>query len=309
MSLLPVSHTQFQLKSYWDQFFSKRSTPFEWYGQYTDLCHVLHKYVKTTSKTLVVGCGNSKLSEDMYDAGITDITNIDISEVVVKKMGARNFEKRPKMSFTQMDILAMTFDDCVFDCVLDKGTLDAIYSNTDDETVAKVRCMWDEIGRVLKTGGRYVCITLAQQHILNSLLETFSSGWLLRTHKVTLDNGKRDEKREVAGSLPVIVFILTKMASLPAKPAMKVLEVVREDGRCERCEDVEGVRGYVNAAQQHSMLLHHLKSVHPEDPGIRVQYWSEKVPGVPRYTFTVVDIQKSKAKNGLFAIFIVPQGR
>jgi hypothetical protein len=126
---------------------------------------------------------------------------------------------------------------------------------------------------------------------------------------VTLDNGKRDEKREVAGSLPVIVFILTKMASLPAKPAMKVLEVVREDGRCERCEDVEGVRGYVNAAQQHSMLLHHLKSVHPEDPGIRVQYWSEKVPGVPRYTFTVVDIQKSKAKNGLFAIFIVPQGR
>ena len=40
--------------------------------------------------------------------------------------------------------------------------------------------------------------------------------------QVTLDDGKRDEKREVAGTLPVIVFILTKMASLPAKPAMKV---------------------------------------------------------------------------------------
>ena len=58
-----------------------------------------------------------------------------------------------------------------------------------------------------------------------------------------------------------------------------------------------------------SQLSLPLCSMHPEDPGIRVQYWSEKVPGVPRYTFTVVDIQKSKAKNGLFAIFIVPQGR
>ena len=39
----------------------------------------------------------------------------------------------------------------------------------------------------------------------------------------------------------------------------QVLEVVREDGRCERCEDVEGIRQFVNAAQQHAMLLHHLK--------------------------------------------------
>ena len=122
----------------------------------------------------------------MYDAGITNISNIDISEIVVKKMAARNFEKRSKMSFTQMDMLAMTFGDGEFDCVLDKGTLDAIYSDTDDATFAKVRRMWEEIGRVLKIGGRYVVITLAQQHILNTLLDTFSSGWLLRTHKVSV---------------------------------------------------------------------------------------------------------------------------
>ena len=185
MSLLPPSHSQFQLKSYWEHFFSKRSTPFEWYGQYTDLCHVIHKYVKPASKTLVVGCGNSQLSEDMYDAGITDITNIDISEVVIKKMTARNFEKRPKMTFVQMDMLEMSFHDTTFDCVLDKGTLDAIYSNTDDATQAKIRSMWNEVERVLKTGGRYVCITLAQQHILDSILDRFSSGWLLRAHKVS----------------------------------------------------------------------------------------------------------------------------
>lgn len=31
----------------------------------------------------MVGCGNSKLSEDMYDDGYKDIINIDISDVVV----------------------------------------------------------------------------------------------------------------------------------------------------------------------------------------------------------------------------------
>lgn len=189
MNLLPRAHTQFQLKSYWDKFFSKRSTPFEWYGEYVDLCHVIHKYVKSGNKTLVVGCGNSKLSEDMYDAGITDITNIDISEVVIKKMSARNFEKRPHMVFTQMDMLAMSFSDGSFDCVLDKGTLDAIYSNTDDVTVTKVDRMWGEVARVLKVGGRYVCITLAQEHILTSLLLHFKSGWLLRAHKVYTYSG------------------------------------------------------------------------------------------------------------------------
>ena len=184
MSLLPRSHTQFQLKSYWNQFFTRRSTPFEWYGTYTDLCHIVHKYVRATSKALVVGCGNSELSENMYDAGIVDITNIDISEVVIKKMCGRNFEKRPRMVFTQMDMLSMTFSDGTFDCVLDKGTLDAIFSNTDDATVTKVGHMWGEISRVLKAGGRYICITLAQEHILDAILEHFNSGWLLRAHKV-----------------------------------------------------------------------------------------------------------------------------
>ena len=149
---------------------------------------MLHKYIKSSSKTLVVGCGNSKLSEDMYDAGITDITNIDISEVVVKKMGARNFEKRPQMIFTPMDMLSMSFSDSTFDCVLDKGTLDAIYSNSDDATVSKVSRMWSEVERVMKAGGRYLCVTLAQEHILSGLLERFASGWVLRAHKVNTSN-------------------------------------------------------------------------------------------------------------------------
>ena len=166
MSLLPRSHGEFQNKDYWDSFFSKRSSPFEWYGEYQDLCHILHKYMKPAAKILVVGCGNSKLSEDLYDVGFHSIENIDISAVVIKQMLAKNRQKRPEMKFTKMDMLDMSFADGVFDCVVDKGTLDAVFSKGDEETVVKVQKMFDEVARVMRNAGRYMVVTLAQEHIL-----------------------------------------------------------------------------------------------------------------------------------------------
>lgn len=38
----------------------------------------------------MVGCGTSRLSEDMFDDGFTTLTNIDVSRVVVEQMSARN---------------------------------------------------------------------------------------------------------------------------------------------------------------------------------------------------------------------------
>ena len=53
-----------------------------------------------------------------------------------------------------------------------------------------------------------------------------------------------------------------------------------------------------------------LYSLHPGDPAIQVQMWSDTVDEGPRYTFTIVDLHKRvRAKNGPFAIFIVPHGR
>ena len=210
MSLLPRTHSEFQAKEYWDSFFSKRSKAFEWYGEYTDLCHVLHKYLKPTSHVLVVGCGNSKLSEDLYDAGFQTIENIDISDVVIRQMSAKNKQKRPAMTFTKMDLLHMTYADAQFDCILDKGTLDAIFSNTDDKTVQNVDRMFAEIERVLKIAGRYLCISLAQDHILKKLLEKLLLG----------DDGSGSG---MGWALPVFVFILTKMARIEGRPLMKVI--------------------------------------------------------------------------------------
>lgn len=34
----------------------------------------------------MVGCGNSKLSEQMFDSGYENVKSIDISEVVIERM-------------------------------------------------------------------------------------------------------------------------------------------------------------------------------------------------------------------------------
>ena len=47
----------------------------------------------------MVGCGNSKLSQQMYDAGYKNIVNIDISPVVIQQMKSHS----PQMEWIVMD--------------------------------------------------------------------------------------------------------------------------------------------------------------------------------------------------------------
>jgi len=68
----------------------------------------------------------------------------------------------------------MDFPDGDFSVVLDKGTLDALMVDTSDRVVADIDKMFSEIDRVLRMMGRYVCISLLQEHILRKIVQTFS---------------------------------------------------------------------------------------------------------------------------------------
>jgi len=132
----------------------------------------LHKYIKLTDKLLVIGCGNSNLSENMYDIGIKNIINIDLSEIVIKQMLAKN-KHRKEMQFMKMDMLKMNFNDSIFDVVVDKGTLDALMSDSSEKVDDDCNKLFAELDRVLTIGGRYMCVSLAQEHILDKLLSSF----------------------------------------------------------------------------------------------------------------------------------------
>lgn len=78
------------------------------YGEYPELCGILHKYIKPQDKVLMVGCGNSQLSADLYDVGYHSIVNVDISDTVIRQMTDKNKEQRPDMKFLKMDVLQVS---------------------------------------------------------------------------------------------------------------------------------------------------------------------------------------------------------
>lgn len=68
----------------------------------------------------------------------------------------------------------MSFADDEFSVVLDKGTVDAIFIHSTPDVVCQIDKMLQEIGRVLRVGGRFVCITLAQEHIASHVVQSFA---------------------------------------------------------------------------------------------------------------------------------------
>ncbi|KAJ8933712.1 hypothetical protein NQ314_013842 [Rhamnusium bicolor] len=140
MNLLPKSKEDFSQKGILGRILKKRgSKVFEWYGEYPELSEHLHKYVKKQDNVLITGCGNSTLGRDLYDIGYSNITNIDISQVVIRQMLAQNEKQRSNLKYLQMDALNMTLENETFNVVLDKGTLDALMPNDKQLDVLKQR--------------------------------------------------------------------------------------------------------------------------------------------------------------------------
>lgn len=113
-------------------------------------------YIRKSDAILVAGAGNSSLSEDMYSDGFPNITNVDISQVVVDQMQERHRGKN-SMAWQQMNMCALEFGDASFNVVLDKGTMDSILCGKGSiENVAK---MCNEVSRVLKPDGVFIIVS------------------------------------------------------------------------------------------------------------------------------------------------------
>jgi hypothetical protein len=88
-------------------------------------------------------------------------------------MRRRNIS-RPDMLWDIGDMTHMDlYEDKSFDVVLDKGALDALMSVDRADIRAGAVNMFREIDRVLTDVGKYICITLAEDFILDAVLDHF----------------------------------------------------------------------------------------------------------------------------------------
>lgn len=247
-----------------------------------------------------MGCGNSKLSVDMHNTGYTGITNIDISEVVIEQMK----KAHKKCVWRTMDATAMEFSDEDFSVVLDKGTLDAMMSEETETINESVIKYFGEVKRVLKNGGRFMCISLLQEHIIKYLLEFFpENNFLFRVVRCLDAESKTQQTNDDGTSMPVFAVILTKFIKLPTK----IYELSQDNELNERLSE-EGLKNAVLSIQRASIVRNGLirKNSYEDEITFDLYRPYEKVP---RFSLFILD-QKSNRKNLKdYAAFICPQGR
>jgi len=155
--------------NYWDDYYNKTEGEerYDWYGGWdtaitelsapqkaTQMREILRQYVAPDTKLLMLGCGNSDMSEKMYKDGIQNIVNIDISPKLLDSLRERLGKAMPRMSWQFENASALTFETGTFDATLDKGTFDAIEGNK-----PLLMSAIKEAHRTLRPGGYLLSVT------------------------------------------------------------------------------------------------------------------------------------------------------
>eukprot|EP01088_Endostelium_zonatum_P017681 TRINITY_DN5341_c0_g1_i2.p1 TRINITY_DN5341_c0_g1~~TRINITY_DN5341_c0_g1_i2.p1 ORF type:complete len:227 (+),score=42.74 TRINITY_DN5341_c0_g1_i2:27-683(+) len=181
--VIPKKNDAYKSKEFWDDRYKETKEEItEWFKGYEDLRTELRSEVGEPSETnqpriLMLGCGNSKLSEDMYKDGYRNIVSIDFSEVVINQMKEKHKEDCPELEWQVMDVLDLTFTpEEQFDFAIDKGTMDAVMGDSrsmwevPEEVQSICSKMSSETSKVLKPGGKYIQITFVQPHFRKPVL-------------------------------------------------------------------------------------------------------------------------------------------
>jgi len=148
--------------------------PFEWYQPPEALMSILSGLIKPLikPKVLIVGCGNSRLGEVLYDKGVFDITNIDFSDVVISQMEEKYGAEKDGMKWACMNARDMNKQICpddTFDVVIDKACLDCNMSGPG--SARNSDSVLFQISRVLKAMGVLISISFAKPETRLPLFE------------------------------------------------------------------------------------------------------------------------------------------
>ena len=176
--LSPEDNADYKSVTYWDGRFEKEDEK-EWLCDFGVIRAQLLQVVPETTyrggesdATLVVGCGNSRLSADMAATGF-NVVSIDYSETVIQRMKCRF----PELQWRCMNMCDLKFNDKSFPLIVDKAGMDALVAdegkdpwNPPASTVIATAKMVREMARVLRSDGKFVQITFQQPHFRRKYL-------------------------------------------------------------------------------------------------------------------------------------------
>lgn len=179
-----------------------------------------------------------------------------------------------------------------------------------EETSAKLFRMFDQIERVLVPFGRYICVTLLQEHILvaviNWIQKKAKNNFIFRIYKLSKEE---DNDQSNYKSFPVFVFIATKLK--PKENGGKCLfELCLNDDYLDkplRTLNEETVIDLIKEVQKYNLIQNHIKNNSLEEELCFELFDSSNIDEF-KYKFIVTE-QFSRDNKLTFGAFIIPINR
>lgn len=153
---------------------------------------------------------------------------------------------------------------------------------------------------MLSVGGRYICVTLAQESVIKLAVEHFVQlGWAVRLHCLQEESGKEED----SFALPVFVLVCTKFRQPMPVPVLEMC--LGEDGTPTRLTQVSELLSAVREHQAYSVLRKKLRTATDASSNLSLVLCHTKT-GLPRYTLTVQDCPTGTKvpRSNQFAVFI-----
>lgn len=209
---------------YWDQRYAE-GVRWSWYYSYEDLLPLFERHLGELAplRVLEVGCGDTPLApafarstgEGGFDAAPSlggRTVAIDFAPSIIR--GMRKSHRGQQVEFMVMDARQMAFDDGAFDVVIDKGTMDAMLSEVDeDEGLENAAVILMEVTRLVAAGGYATIVShlnplghlgrlFLESVLVPVLAEHGDSTWIVHVH-----GDERDLEADKGDLHPVVYMI------------------------------------------------------------------------------------------------------
>jgi ubiquinone/menaquinone biosynthesis C-methylase UbiE len=153
--------------SYWEQRYTDDTAVYEWYQEPDVILPKLKSYLDGEGiRILVLGTGNSDMAPQLAQSGAEAVVAIDFAKPAIVKSRRRNREVE-NLSWKVMDVRKLQFPDGDFQIVFDKGTLDCLFFVGEGD----VNVALGEVSRVLKRGGRFICVSYVEPEEMRPFLD------------------------------------------------------------------------------------------------------------------------------------------
>jgi len=196
---LPCDNSVYNKKEYWDQRYT-HEREFDWLGDFSGFKDLFLSHAPLSAyrdaKILILGCGNSALGRQLFDAGYRDVTNSDYSEVCIDKQEA--WHRTDGYKDIKWEVIDMTnmahIKDGEYSLVVEKATIDAFYVEEASpwrisaETAKTVDLCLNEISRILcPRQGKFISLSFTPARFRMPVLARPEFRWDILRH--TFDNG------------------------------------------------------------------------------------------------------------------------